>query len=111
MSLEEDAQQLSDALGKVQPLKESVERFMKETSKKQHETDTMIFKYGVKKQKKKTAPFTLKTVSAWLEDHEDGADILEYLQNKRTEASEAMEASDNEEECLSMSKKRQKKNE
>ena len=114
MSLD-DADKLSDVVGKMQPLKDSLERYMREKNLKQHETPTMIFKLGPKT-KRKQAPFNLKNVAIWLEDYAggaDGADILEYLKERqKASKDEAKEDGDEEEEeFLKMSKKRKKKGE
>lgn len=114
MSLD-DADKLSDVVGKMQPLKDSLERYMREKNLKQHETPTMIFKLGPKT-KRKQAPFNLKNVAIWLEDYTGGADILEYLKERqKASKDEAKEDGDEEdeeeEEFLKMSKKRKKKGE
>ena len=107
----DDADQLSDVVGKMQPLKDSLERYMREKNLKKHETATMIFKMGPKT-KKKQAPFNLKNVTSWLEDYENGAEILEYLQDRQKGAvGEEEEPDVEEEEFLRMTKKRKKKGE
>ncbi len=115
MSLE-DADKLSDVVGKMQPLKDSLEKYMRGNNLKLHETATMIFKLGPKTKRKK-APFNLKNVTAWLEDYSggsDGTEIIDYLQERQNASKdEAKEEGDSEEEedVFKMSKKRKKKDE